>query len=31
MSTSSGDTEGKDATDDWEKDFELEDAEVDAV
>lgn len=27
FSSSSGDTEGKDTADDWEKDFELEDAE----
>lgn len=31
LSSSSGDTEGKDTGDDWEKDFELEDAEVEAV
>lgn len=31
MSTSSGDTEGKDTGDDWEKDFELEDTEAEAV
>ena len=31
MSTSSGDTEGKDTGDDWEKDFELEDTEAEAA
>ncbi|KAL0277752.1 UNVERIFIED_CONTAM: hypothetical protein PYX00_004929 [Menopon gallinae] len=31
MSTSSGDTESKDTGDDWEKDFELEDTEVEAL